>query len=237
MCPKKCTETIFIFLFHYHPLRHSSSCEHLRSFYPLHCIRVLMLMSEMLLLEQEKLPVQSRAEGRHLCPRSWASCDWLLSVWLPSHWTSGRGWSDLGMVNAGGRLSVSGLYRSLEVPHPCVAAAALLQWHTTVRAQIEKKLLKRIIVQPHHPSHMKQPVNVGLRDLPELLRQSGLHHVPFDPIVLREQVIQQPAVLQEETSNKQFKQSLRQEMCSFAFSQRGLETGCLLICLVHKHWN
>lgn len=45
---------------------------------------------------------------------------------------------------------------------------------------------------------MQQAVNVGLRGVAELLCHSGLYHVPPDPVVLREQLIQQPTVLQVE---------------------------------------
>lgn len=56
---------------------------------------------------------------------------------------------------------------------------------------------------------MKQPVDVGLRDVSKLLCQSGLYHVPLDPVVLCEQVIQQPTVLQEEKCIKQLKRIVR----------------------------
>lgn len=91
---------VYSFLFLHISLR--QLLVYVRSFYPPRCIRVLMLMSEMLRLEREKLHVLSRADGWHLCPQSWASCDWLSSVWLPSHWTPGRGGFDSLTVVAGG---------------------------------------------------------------------------------------------------------------------------------------
>lgn len=73
-------------------------------------------------------------------------------------------------------------------------------------------------VQSHHPSYVEQSVNVCLRDLFKLLCQSGLYHVPPDTVVLCEQVIQQPAVLQEKKhsgTDLLIQRSTRTQMCMF----------------------
>lgn len=57
-------------------------------------------------------------------------------------------------------------------------------------------------VQFHHLSHIEQPVNIRFRGVSELLCQFGLYHVPPDPVVLREQIVQQPTVLQHKTQQR-----------------------------------
>lgn len=102
------------------------------------------------------------------------------------------------MVSAGGDGgSASRLDRPLEVPHPRVAAAALLQQHASVKSQ-KKKTKPQKPEQVHaagRQPYVKHAVHVGLGDVSQLLGQPGLHGTPLHLVAAAEQVQQQPAVL------------------------------------------
>lgn len=101
------------------------------------------------------------------------------------------------MVSAGGDGgSASRLDRPLEVPHPRVAAAALLQQHASVKSQKKTKPQKpeQVHAADQQP-YMKHAVHVSLGDVSQLLGQPGLHGAPLHLVAAGEQVQQQPAVL------------------------------------------
>lgn len=88
----------------------------------------------------------------------------------------------------------SRLDRPLEVPHPCVAAAALLQQHGSVKNKI-KKTKPEQVVSAGWRSYVKHAVHVGFRDVSQLLGQPGLHGTPLHLVAAGKEVQQQPAVL------------------------------------------
>lgn len=87
--------------------------------------------------------------------------------------------------------SGSRLNRPLEVPHPRVAAAALLQQHGTVRRYLKPEQL----LPAGRQSYMQHAVHVGLGNLSQLLDQPGLDSTPLHFVATGEQVQQDPAVL------------------------------------------
>lgn len=90
--------------------------------------------------------------------------------------------------------SASRLDRPLEVPHPRVAAAALLQQHASVKNKTKITKAEQVLPAGRRP-YVKHAVHVGLGDVSQLLGQPGLHGTPLHFVAASEEVQQQSAVL------------------------------------------
>lgn len=114
--------------------------------------------------------------------------------------------SNQGWWPRGGRRSLR--VRTLSFPwgttsqRGCCSTPATTHQRLRIKKTKEQKAALKTNFQLRQPSYMKNPVDVGLWDVSQLLSQSCLHHVPLDPVVLCEQVIQQASMLQEENTKK-----------------------------------
>lgn len=181
-----------------------SWCKYVRGFYPSPCVRALVLMSEMhrlmMFWAEQMADIVVLWAGRAVIGSRPSGCPPTAHL---GEENSNQGW----WPQDGGR---SLRVRTLSFPWGTTSQRGCCSTPATTRHRLknkrkttrEQKAALKTNVWPRQPSYMKNPVNVGLWDVSQLLSQSCLHHVPLDPVVLCEQVIQQPSMLQEENTKK-----------------------------------